>query len=121
MVMPGHPEVRQSRIFPNFPSKAELDQGYDSDGSQDCCRDAIEEEGPQDFDEDEIVTYPPGVVMERLVDMPLSPTNIEARRTNQEEDEGHEEVDDDGAMFVDIPTAKLDKMTVATLKAELGR
>jgi hypothetical protein len=110
MVMPGHPEVRQASMFPNFPSEAQLDEGYDSDGFQDCCRDAIEEEGPQDFDEDEILAYPPGVWM-----------NFEATIHQEEEDEGHEEVDDDNAMFVDIPKAELDKMTVATLKAELGR
>jgi hypothetical protein len=30
--MPGHPEVQQCRIFPNFPSEAQMDLGYDSDG-----------------------------------------------------------------------------------------
>ncbi len=36
-MMPGHPEVQQSRIFPNFPSEAQMEQGYDSDGFHDCC------------------------------------------------------------------------------------
>ncbi len=61
--MPGHPEVQQTRSFPNFPSEAQMDEGYDSDGFHDCCHEAIEEEGPQDFDEDELVAVPAGVAM----------------------------------------------------------
>ena len=100
-MMPGHPEVRITQVFPNFPSDAQIEKGYDSDGYQDCCRDAIVEEGPQDFDEDEVVALPPGVAM-----------NIEPQG---------DEVDKDGAKFVDIPKAALDKMNVGALKAELAR
>ena len=99
--MPGHPEVRPLRSLTNFPSEAQIEEGYDSDGFYDCCRDAIEEEGPQDFDEDEVVAFPAGVAM-----------NIEPQQ---------EEVDDDGAKFVDIPKADLDKLNVGALRAELAR
>jgi hypothetical protein len=99
--MPGHPEVQQCRIFPNFPFEAQMDLGYDSDGFHDCCHEAIEEEGPQDFDEDELVAVPAGGTM-----------NIEPEQ---------EEVGEDGAKFVHIPTADLNKMNVASLKAELAR
>jgi hypothetical protein len=50
--MPGHPEVQQSPIFPNLPSEAEMEAGCDSDGFHDSCHEAINEEGPQDFNED---------------------------------------------------------------------
>jgi hypothetical protein len=99
--MPGHPEVQQTRSFPNFPSEAQMDEGYDSDGFHDCCHEAIEEEGPQDFDEDELVAVPAGVAL-----------NVEPQQ---------EEVDEDGAKFVDIPKADLDKMNVGSLKSELAR
>jgi hypothetical protein len=40
-----------------------MEEGYDSDGFYDYCHDAIEEEGPQDFDEDKLVAFLAGVAM----------------------------------------------------------
>jgi hypothetical protein len=40
-----------------------MEEGYDSDSFQECCCDVIEAEGPQNFDTDEVVVFPPGVAM----------------------------------------------------------
>ena len=77
-----------------------MEAGYDSDGFADCCHDAIDKEGPHDFNEDKLVAFPAGVAM-----------NIEPQQ----------EIDEDGAKFVDNPKADLDKMNVGSLKAELAR
>jgi hypothetical protein len=67
-----------------------------------------EQEVPQDFDEDEVVAFPPRVAR-----------NIEPRQEEQVHEP--EEVDKDGAKLVDIPKVDQDKMNVASLKAELAR